>query len=48
MTALVIERPDPNDRETIKDLIRVVLVDTWTKNGLGHLTHEIEEEIQMK
>lgn len=48
MTPLVIERPKLNDRELIKNLIKVVLVDTWTKNGLGHLTEEIEEEIQMK
>lgn len=48
MTPLVIERPKLNDRELIKNLIKVVLVDTWTKNGLGHLTEEIEKEIQMK
>lgn len=48
MTSFVIERPKLDDREFIKNLIQVVLVDTWTKNGLGHLTEEIEEEIQMK
>ncbi|WP_226674956.1 GNAT family N-acetyltransferase [Mesobacillus jeotgali] len=43
-----IKRPKTEDREQLNDFFKTVIVDTFTKEGIGDLLDDINEEIEVK
>ncbi|CAM3815514.1 GNAT family N-acetyltransferase [Mesobacillus thioparans] len=48
MLAVEVRRPRFEDREQLNEFFRAVITDTFTKEGIGHQLHEINEEIKVK
>ncbi|MCP3810445.1 GNAT family N-acetyltransferase [Paenibacillus sp. Lou8.1] len=48
MNNVEIRRPEIKDIEKLNELFRVVITDTFAKEGIGHMLEDIEEEINTK
>ncbi|WP_407944458.1 hypothetical protein [Ornithinibacillus contaminans] len=48
MKPVQIRRPQPNDVLELKAFFSLVLIDTFEKNGIGHLTADRDEELESK
>lgn len=48
MVDINIQRANPEDRELINEFFRIVLIDTFNKNGISELEDTLNEEIEIK
>lgn len=48
MNNIQIRRPHPADVAELSEFFRIVITDTFIKEGIGHLVEAIEEEIEIK
>lgn len=48
MNHIVIRRPKAKDVTEIKEFFRIVLTDTFLKEGIGQMVEDMEEEIEIK
>jgi len=48
MNNVDIRRPKVKDTEKLNELFRIVIADTFAKEGIGHMLEDIEEEIETK
>lgn len=48
MLQVNIRRPSIGDQEQLKHFFRTVIIDTYTKEGIGNQVNDINEEIEMK
>ena len=48
MQNIVISRPKIEDYKKLSHFFRIVITDTYTKEGIGHLLDDIEKEIEVK
>lgn len=48
MNNVEIRRPEIKDIEKINELFRIVIIDTFAKEGIGHMLEDIDEEIETK
>ncbi|PTM58435.1 GNAT family N-acetyltransferase [Desmospora activa] len=48
MSDIEIRRPDHGDLEALMQFFRIVVTDTFAKEGLAHLQDDIEQEIESK
>ncbi|WP_311083161.1 GNAT family N-acetyltransferase [Paenibacillus polymyxa] len=48
MNNVEIRRPEIKDIEKLNELFRIVITDTFAKEGIGHMLEDIEKEIETK